>query len=303
MDLKHLDYLLTIVKYKNITQAADELYITPSALSKYLTNLENEIKLPIFYRNGHTLELTKYGKVLVRNLNEIEQINSKIDAELADMSSQFSSRFRIGFQTSIDNFIIRPIFNKMLNKFPAIKYSLVREHQENLVDKIKNYELDAAIVTLDEDLPNLAVDELVESEFVLVTNKAIKLPFWQENRKYPLVKFSDIKNYPLVSVVPGRRFGDYVLKYFSDNSAKLDPKIQVSTTDIALDLVSKDNYCTFASELFVKKSHYDNLECFSFGKYPVINKFCLITRKHKYSMISKEEDYFRKLCHDEFILL
>lgn len=53
MDLKHLEYLLEIAKYENISQAAKHLYVTASALSKYLNNLEQKLKLPLFIRKRH----------------------------------------------------------------------------------------------------------------------------------------------------------------------------------------------------------------------------------------------------------
>ena len=58
MNLKELDYMLAIAKYQNITKAAESLYITQPALTRFLQNIEKEFqqkffkKLPPAYFTG-----------------------------------------------------------------------------------------------------------------------------------------------------------------------------------------------------------------------------------------------------------
>lgn len=50
MDTKYLKYVLTIARKKNMTKAAEELYVSQSSLSQYLSRLEQEIGVPLFIR-------------------------------------------------------------------------------------------------------------------------------------------------------------------------------------------------------------------------------------------------------------
>lgn len=297
MDLNHFEYLLLIAKYKNITEASNHLYISPSALSKYLTNLESKFKFPLFIREGHKLIPTKYGEEVISYLTQIDNLNTELDLKLKSMSSNFNYRFKIGFQTSIDETLIQPIFLQMLEKYPNLKFSVIRDHQENLIDDIKSYKLDVAIITLDEDIKDVNVDLLASSEFVMVANNQLKIPYWEKDRLYPWVKFDDIQKYSLITVAPGRKFGDYVKEIFKNNNLKYNPKIQVSTTDVALNLASREKAYTFSSEIFVKKSHFDNLKCFSFGELPIKNNFCLISRKNE---SNPKLNYFKMVCEENF---
>lgn len=297
MDLKHFEYLLEIAKYKNISEASKHLYVSASALSKYLSSLEAELKLPLFIRKGHYLILSDYGQVVISYLEQINDLNNELDLRLHSMAANLNDRFKIGFQTSIDNALSRLTIAPMLEHYSASDFSIVRAHQEDLIKKIKGYKLDAAIVTVDEDIPELQTDLLVSSEFVLVANSNIRVPYWQTKRKYPWVKFSDIRKKPLIIVTPQRKFGQYVVDYFKRNHDHCNSKIEVSTTDVALELAVKEQAYTFSSEIFVKKSHFQNLRCYSFDDKPLKNKFCLISRKDDKNPKLK---YFREICHREF---
>jgi DNA-binding transcriptional LysR family regulator len=63
MNWQHLTYFLTTAKLQNFSRAAEQLYITPSALSKAIRNLENELGFPLFEKSGRVVGLTEYGRM------------------------------------------------------------------------------------------------------------------------------------------------------------------------------------------------------------------------------------------------
>lgn len=63
MELQQLNYFLAVAKTENMSQAAKGLFITQSALSKSVAQLENELGVNLFIRNGKSLELSGFGRV------------------------------------------------------------------------------------------------------------------------------------------------------------------------------------------------------------------------------------------------
>lgn len=55
MDTKYLTYILTIAKRQNMTKAAEDLFVSQSSLSQYLSKLENELGTALFYRSKGSL--------------------------------------------------------------------------------------------------------------------------------------------------------------------------------------------------------------------------------------------------------
>ena len=49
---KSIEYILEVARCRGITKAAENLFITPSALSKYIISKERELGLPLFHRVG-----------------------------------------------------------------------------------------------------------------------------------------------------------------------------------------------------------------------------------------------------------
>ena len=66
MDTKYLKYVLTIARKKNMTKAAEELYVSQSSLSQYLSRLEQEIGVQLFIRAKGELLLTPAGSCMWR---------------------------------------------------------------------------------------------------------------------------------------------------------------------------------------------------------------------------------------------
>jgi len=53
MNIKDYEYVYEIARQKSVSKAAEKLYITQSALTKYLQRLENELSTPLFFRSGN----------------------------------------------------------------------------------------------------------------------------------------------------------------------------------------------------------------------------------------------------------
>lgn len=86
MNWQHLIYFKTVAKVGNYAQAAEELYITSSALSKAIHALEDELGFPLLQKSGRKSQLTSYGKTFYQCVEhcstQIEECIKKIYDEL-----------------------------------------------------------------------------------------------------------------------------------------------------------------------------------------------------------------------------
>ena len=77
MTLQQLKYLVTVAQYKNITAAAEKLFISQPSLSNSIHNLEQEMGVTVFARSNKGLKITREGEELLsyaRNLLEQAEI-------------------------------------------------------------------------------------------------------------------------------------------------------------------------------------------------------------------------------------
>ena len=71
MDLKQIEYILKIAEEKNITHAAEKLFITQSALNQQLLKLEKELGCPLFYRSRTDWRPTPAGEIYLDAARQI----------------------------------------------------------------------------------------------------------------------------------------------------------------------------------------------------------------------------------------
>ena len=78
MDVKYLNYILAIAKHKNMTIAAEELFVSQSSLSQYLSRLEQELGTPLFYRTKTELVPTPAGELYIDSAKKVVAIQKEL---------------------------------------------------------------------------------------------------------------------------------------------------------------------------------------------------------------------------------
>ena len=92
MDFRQLQYMLTLAEYKNMTRASEALYISQSALSHYLKNVEQELGVTLFDRSTNPLSLTYAGKCYMESARRILMENDRMLRELRDITHHMTGK-------------------------------------------------------------------------------------------------------------------------------------------------------------------------------------------------------------------
>ena len=79
-----LRYFATVARRGSIREAAEELHVAQSALSRQIQKLEQEFGVPLFQRHARGVELTSAGEIFLRHarssLRQTERVRSELDA-------------------------------------------------------------------------------------------------------------------------------------------------------------------------------------------------------------------------------
>ena len=90
MNLRILNYFLTVVREKNITKAAEILHITQPTLSRQLIQLETELGVKLFDRDKHKFALTPSGQFLVERAREILNMVEKTTLDIQEQEQNLA---------------------------------------------------------------------------------------------------------------------------------------------------------------------------------------------------------------------
>ena len=84
MELKELEYIVTIAEEGGISKAAQKLYLAQSSLSQFLSRYESELDVKLFQRTGSGVRPTAAGEVFIRNARQMLQQFERVKTELKE---------------------------------------------------------------------------------------------------------------------------------------------------------------------------------------------------------------------------
>ncbi len=145
MTITQLTYVLAIAEHKNFTKAAEKCFVTQPTLSTQIQKLEDELDILIFDRSKKPIELTEVGRKIVnqaRNIvNESERIQDIVDQEKGFIGGEF----RIGIIPTVMPTLLPMFLKAFIKKFPKVKLKIEELTTEEIIIRIKDGHLDAAI--------------------------------------------------------------------------------------------------------------------------------------------------------------
>ena len=93
---KDIDYVIAVAECGSISKAAELLYISQPSLSRYLSNLENELGMALFVRTINGTELTEAGNIYVEYAKEIRRLRSTMNDKHRELKRTEAKRIRVG---------------------------------------------------------------------------------------------------------------------------------------------------------------------------------------------------------------
>ncbi|KMZ55448.1 LysR family transcriptional regulator [Dorea sp. D27] len=155
MDIRVLNYFLTVAREESISKAAHTLHMTQPPLSRALMELEEEIGKQLLIRGSRKITLTEEGLLLRKRAAEIIALVKKTEDELAAPdSSDLQGDIYIGCGETDAMRLIARTATKLRKQFPGIKYHLSSGNAEDLHDKLEKGLFDFAVLIEASDIKN-----------------------------------------------------------------------------------------------------------------------------------------------------
>lgn len=151
MELRELRYFLAVAREKNITKAADALYISQPSLSKQMQNLEKEIGSPLFVRGSRSVTLTETGMLLKKRAEELLELYEKTEAELAAPAETVCGEVRIGGGESYALQTVMQAAKAVQDNYPHITFRFFSGDADDVTEKLDRGLIDFGVMV---DLPD-----------------------------------------------------------------------------------------------------------------------------------------------------
>lgn len=145
LTLRQLQIFVVAARHLSYARAAEELHLTPPAVSMQLKQLEDNVGLPLFERMGRGVGLTDAGEMLVhhamRVLGEIKDAEANLQSLLGAESGQIS----VGLVSTAKYFMPK-LLAKFSQENPGIEVQFTVGNREALLQKLQDNAIDLAVM-------------------------------------------------------------------------------------------------------------------------------------------------------------
>ena len=147
IEVRHLRAVIVLAEELNFTRAADLLHITQSALSKQITEVEEQHRFHLFTRNNKRhVELTEVGRIFVEEARSaLRHIERAVQLGSAAREGH-DNILTIGHSPEADQAWISAILAIRLPLYPKLRIQLISEFSSELIRSVMAGELDLALV-------------------------------------------------------------------------------------------------------------------------------------------------------------
>ena len=180
MTLSELRFVVSVAHEKNFRRAAIKSFVSQPALSLAIKKIETELGVLIFERNRMGVSLTTVGEQIVNQAKKVLEEAGKIKEISALETNTKQTAIKIGIIYSIAPYLLPSIIPLLKKISPDIILKAEEDVTKNLIHKLKDGVIDAAIIALPFDIPGIALQDLYDEPFKVLIPRKHK---WNSKKK------------------------------------------------------------------------------------------------------------------------
>ncbi|HWR45509.1 LysR family transcriptional regulator [Sporomusa sp.] len=154
MDIRQLEIFVCVAERLNFTEAAKHLYLTQSAVSLQIADLEKQLDVKLFARNSHSVQLTAAGQVFFKEAKFIITSSEEAIKRTRHTASGFAGTLKVGFLESHTKHFLPKLVKDFRSSYPKIKLLLTQLSWGDLNLALERSDLDIGL-TMSVSLQNI----------------------------------------------------------------------------------------------------------------------------------------------------
>ena len=186
--IRQLEYVVALAESLNFRRAAETCHATQPALSAQLRQLETAIGSTLFERDRRRVLLTPAGEAFLPHARAVLAAADDAVAAVQTLRDPLAGELRLGVIPTVAPYVLPRALPRVRKRFPELRLLLVEERTSELVRRLQEGRLDAALLALEADLGEVEQRVLFADPFLLAVPKGHALA---ERKR---LKESDLNN-------------------------------------------------------------------------------------------------------------
>ncbi len=214
---------------KSFSKAAEELFMTQSAVSQGISRLEKALDTQLFYRTSKGVVLTNEGKLLNDHINSALGIISVAEKKIIDLKMLKIGELRIGVGDTISRYFLLPYLESFHAQYPGVKLRILNGTTSEILSFIKSGEVDVGICNLpiyDEQLQVIPCKEIHD---IFVCGEKYR------NLTINPLSFERLMELPLIFLEKQSNSRMYVERFLKKKGFQVSPVFELGSFDLVMD--------------------------------------------------------------------
>ena len=196
MQIRQLEYSIAVSEHLNFTRAAQQFFISQTAVTLQIRALEEELGVRLFDRTNRRVELTPAGKTFLDDARDILRRTEDAAIRARNASTILTGSFRLGFIKGFEKSFLPDILSDFHDRYPNISLTLKRDNVSELYDGVLNHSLDLAFNLKYSSADLSAFDLLPVHRYPLLAVMPVSHPLAHRTS----IRRAELKGYPLVDI-------------------------------------------------------------------------------------------------------
>jgi len=243
MTLRELEYLVALAKYRHFGKAAEACLVSQPTLSAQIKKLEDELGVALVERDSRGVILTSYGHETAARarqiLVEIEQLKQSVQQN----QNPEAGTLRLGIFPTLGPYLLPHVVPAVRKRFPNLELLLIEEKSINLLSRLRDGEIDAAVLALPVNDTQLRTEFLFEERFLLAVPNSH--PF----ARRASIRLRELVDHDLMLLEDGHCLRDQALEICGFSGASERSTFRATSLETLRQMVSAEVGITLLPEL------------------------------------------------------
>ena len=216
----------------NITAAAQTLFISQSAVSQSIKQLEAELQTRLFARNSRGVTLTADGRMLYEYVRSAMGLLETGEEKLSQSRDLQMGHLTIGASDTVTSQFLLPYLDRFHRQYPAIHIQIISGRSHKVLGLLQSGKVDIAFASTPQEGASLETFPCLATHSIFVAGAEYPCDF---DHVYTL---EEIARFPLILLERKASSRLYLEKYFLQNGLHLNPEIELGARSLLVDLAA-----------------------------------------------------------------
>ncbi len=221
-----------VAEVGNITAAAQALYISQSAVSQSIKQLEHDLQTRLFARNSRGVTLTAEGQMLYEYVRSAMGLLETGEEKLSQTRELQMGKLIIGASDTVTSQFLLPYLDSFHKQHPAIHIQIVSGRSHKVLGLLRSGKVDIAFASTPTDTSSLDIHPCFSTHAIFVAGAEYPCDF---DHVYSL---EEIAAFPLILLERKASSRLFLERYFLQNGLRLNPEIELGARSLLVDLAA-----------------------------------------------------------------